>query len=166
MCDTATVDVLVLPVNDPPVATDDSDTTDEDTPVTVDVVANDTDIDGNLDPTSVTVTSGPADGATSVDPVTGKVTYTPNPNFTGTDSFTYEVCDTFGACDTAVATIDVTPVNDPPVANDDSATTNEDTLVVIDVVANDTDVDGREPRSRLGHGHDRSNQWIGLGRAR
>ncbi len=94
LCDTATVDILVLPVNDPPVANDDTATTDEDTPVTIDVVANDTDVDGNLDPTSVTVTSGPANGSVAVDPVTGEVTYTPDADFNGTDSFTYEVCDT------------------------------------------------------------------------
>ncbi len=144
LCDTATVDILVLPVNDPPVANDDSATTDEDTPVTVDVVANDTDIDGVIDPTTVVVVTAPANGSTSVDPVTGEVTYTPDANFNGTDSFTYEVCDDGMPvlCDTAIVTVIVDPVNDPPVANDDTATIDEDTPVAIDVVANDTDVDG------------------------
>ncbi len=62
-CDTATVTIDVTPVNDPPVANDDTTGTGEDTPVTIDVTANDTDVDGNLDPTTVTVTSGPANGA-------------------------------------------------------------------------------------------------------
>ncbi len=121
LCDTAVVNVTVDAVNDAPVANDDSATTPEDTPVAIDVTANDTDVDGNLDPTSVTVTSGPANGAVAVDPVTGAVTYTPDADFNGTDSFTYEVCDdgTPVLCDTATVTVTVTPVNDPPVANDD-----------------------------------------------
>ncbi len=144
LCDTATVTVTVTPVNDPPVANDDSGSTNEDTPVTVDVVANDTDADGTVDPTSVAIITSPADGSVSVDPVTGEVTYTPDADFNGTDSFTYEVCDdgTPVLCDTATVDILVLPVNDPPVANDDSGSTDEDTPVIVDVVANDTDVDG------------------------
>ena len=48
--DTATVTITVNDVNDPPVANDDSATTDEDTPVTIDILDNDTDIDGNYRP--------------------------------------------------------------------------------------------------------------------
>jgi len=57
----------------------------------------------------------------------GTITYTPNPDFCGTDSFTYKACDPAGACDTATVTIHVTCVNDAPVAQDDTYTTNEDT---------------------------------------
>ena len=70
------------------------------------------------------------------------VTYTPDPNFNGTDTFTYQVCDDDGNCDTATVTVTVNDVNDPPVANDDSATTDEDTPVTIDILDNDTDIDG------------------------
>jgi uncharacterized repeat protein (TIGR01451 family) len=72
------------------------------------------------------------------------MTYTPDPNFTGTDTFDYTACDdgTPALCDTATVTVTVGGVNDPPVANDDAAVTDEDTPVVIDVVANDTDPDG------------------------
>ncbi|WP_340138999.1 Ig-like domain-containing protein [Vibrio alginolyticus] len=38
--------------------------------------------------------------------------------------------------------VDVTPVNDAPVAKDDTAVTDEDTPVTIDVLPNDTDIDG------------------------
>jgi hypothetical protein len=72
----------------------------------------------------------------------GTFTYTPDAEFNGGDGFTYEVCDAALLCDTADVTIDVTFVNDPPVANDDTAATNADTPVTIDVVANDTDPDG------------------------
>jgi hypothetical protein len=142
LCDTATVSITVNAVNDPPDAVADSATTAEDTATTVDVVANDTDVEGNLDPTTVSISAAPANGSTSVDPVTGAVTYTPATNYNGADSFTYQVCDTLGACETATVSITVTSVNDAPVANDDAAITAEDTPVGIDVLANDVDVDG------------------------
>ncbi|MGC8963588.1 MAG: Ig-like domain-containing protein, partial [Candidatus Bipolaricaulaceae bacterium] len=73
------------------------------------------------------------------------ITYTPNPDFCGTDSFVYRACDPAGACDEATVTIEVTCVNDAPVAVDDSYTTPEDTALVVPapgVLGNDTDVDG------------------------
>jgi hypothetical protein len=79
----------------------------------------------------------------------GSITYTPDANYHGPASFIYQVCDngtTNGASDSQCATgtvnITVNSVNDNPVAVDDSASTDEDTPVTIDVVANDTDVDG------------------------
>ena len=125
-CDTATVDITVNSVNDPPVADDDSASVDEDAgPVTVDVLANDSDVDDGLDPASVNVTSGPSDGTVSVNP-DGSIDYTPDPDFSGSDSFTYEVCDFAGDCDTATVDITVNPMNEPPVADDDSDTVDED----------------------------------------
>ena len=50
--------------------------------------------------------------------------------------------DPSGATDTATVAIDVTPVNDAPVAVDDVASTSENTPVTIAVLGNDTDVDG------------------------
>jgi gliding motility-associated-like protein len=147
-CDTATVTITVLPVNDPPVAVNDADTTDEETPVTIDVVANDNDsLDplGNIDPATVDTIpgSGPSNGTISIDPVTGEITYTPNANFNGTETFDYVVCDDGNPlpaqCDTATVTITVNPVNDPPLAVNDTDTTNEETPVTVDVVANDSD---------------------------
>ncbi|MCB9009759.1 MAG: tandem-95 repeat protein [Ardenticatenaceae bacterium] len=124
--------------NAAPVAVDDSATTDEDTAVTIDVLANDSDSDGDsltvesvTDPTNGTVVNNGTD-----------VTYTPNANFNGVDSFSYTVSDGNGGSDTATVTITVNGVNDAPVANDDSATTDEDTAVTIDVLANDSDSDG------------------------
>ena len=140
--DTATVTITVNDVNDPPVANDDSASTDEDVAVDIDVPSNDTDVDGTIDRTSVTITDPADNGSTSINPTTGVVTYTPATNFNGTDTFEYQICDDDGACDTATVTIDVGGVNDPPVANDDSASTEEDTPVDVDVTDNDTDVDG------------------------
>jgi CshA-type fibril repeat protein len=135
---TATVTVTVGPVNDPPVATDDAVSTNEDTPVTIPVLANDTDIDGN--PLSVTAATSP-DGTVAINP-DGTITFTPNPNFNGVATITYTVSDGQGGIDTAVVTVDVNPVNDPPVAVNDTATTPEDTPVTLNVLSNDSDVDG------------------------
>jgi len=71
----------------------------------------------------------------------GSVTYTPNANFNGSDSFTYTVSDGNGGTATATVSVTVTPVNDAPVANNDSTNTNEDAPVTVSLVANDTDVE-------------------------
>ncbi len=135
----ATVTIEVRPVNDPPIAQDDSVDTDEDTAVTVDVLANDSDVDG--DDLSVSITSEPSNGSASVE-TSNKITYTPDDDYNGSDSLEYTVDDGNGGTDTATLTIQIAAVNDAPVANDDSATTDEDTAVTIDVLANDTDPDG------------------------
>ena len=96
--------------NSPPTAEDDNDemSVAENDSITIDVIANDNDVDGNLDPTTVTVESGPTDGVTSVE-AGGSITYTPDTGFSGDDTFTYQVCDTFDACDIATVTITVKP---------------------------------------------------------
>ncbi|MBT8240943.1 MAG: tandem-95 repeat protein, partial [Acidimicrobiia bacterium] len=141
LCATGTLTVTVNGVPDLPVAQDDTVSTAEDTSVVIDVVGNDTDVDGNLDPTSVTISTPPTAGSVSVDAVTGAVTYSPPSEWSGIDSFEYQICDTGGNCDNAVATVTVFAVNDAPVAQDDSATVPEDGSVTVDVMANDTDID-------------------------
>ncbi|HGY57155.1 MAG TPA: tandem-95 repeat protein [Caldithrix abyssi] len=136
--DTATVSVTISSVNDRPVAVNDTATTDEDTPVTIDVLANDSDPDG--DAISISDVTQPANG--SVTNNTTDVTYTPNANFNGSDTFDYVVSDGNGGLDTATVTVTVNSVNDRPVATNDTATTDEDTPVTINVLANDSDVDG------------------------
>ena len=141
LCDAATVTVDVLPVNDPPTAVDDEAFTDEDIPVVIDVLANDDDIDSALDATSLVITTGPGFG--SADPVgDGTALYTSEPDFSGSDTFGYEVCDAEGLCDDAFVTVEVVAVNDPPTAADDTASTDEDTPVLVDVLGNDDDIDG------------------------
>ena len=61
---------------------------------------------------------------------------------TALDTFSYTVSDGNGGTDTATVTVNDTPVNDAAVAEDDTATTDEDTPVVIDVLGNDSDVEG------------------------
>jgi Bacterial Ig domain len=133
--DPATVTVTVDPVNDAPVATDDSDSTDEDSPVDVSVLANDSDVDG--DALAVQDATDPADGSVSCD--SDSCTYTPDPNFNGSDSFSYTVSDGNGGTDTATVTVTVDPVNDAPVAADQAVSTDEDVPLLITLSASDGD---------------------------
>ncbi|EIE1223076.1 Ig-like domain-containing protein, partial [Vibrio parahaemolyticus] len=111
----------------------------EDTPTIIKVLGNDT-FEGDDQVVSLDTNNGPANGTVSVNP-DGSVTYTPNDNYHGTDSFTYIVT-SGGVSESTTVNVDVTPVNDAPVAKDDIATTQEDTAVTIDALPNDTDADG------------------------
>ena len=135
---TATVRVTVTPANDPPEARDDRAETPEDTPLVIDVLSNDTDADGErLRAASVTA---PENGTATL--VSGGVRYAPALNWYGEDRFTYTAADPGGLSSTATVRVTVTPANDPPEAVDDAAETLEDAAVVVDVLANDTDMDG------------------------
>jgi hypothetical protein len=59
----------------------------------------------------------PNHGTVEVDPETGEITYTPDPNYTGSDSFTYEVCDLDGNCDTATVTVSAVAIVQPSTDN-------------------------------------------------
>jgi hypothetical protein len=117
---------------------DDEAITDEDVPVTVFVLTNDSDLNGDA-LTVLTATHGISGTVVNNDT---DVTYTPDADFCGSDSFTYTADDGHGGTDSATVTVNVTCVNDAPVAMDDGATTDEDLPVTIDVPANDHDVDG------------------------
>jgi hypothetical protein len=147
---TTSAQVVVIS-NTPPVAADDAFTVAEDSGANIlNVLADngsgtDTDADGTINAASVAIVAAPAHG-TAVNNGDGTVTYTPNGNFNGTDTFTYTVEDNAGILsNVATVTVTVTPVNDNPVAADDSANTAQDTAVTIDVLANDTDADNLPP---------------------
>ncbi|NNJ47871.1 MAG: tandem-95 repeat protein, partial [Acidimicrobiia bacterium] len=119
-----------------PVAVDDGYSTPEDTLLTVaapGILGNDSDVDG--DALTVTLLTDPTDG-TLTQNADGSFTYLPDTGFAGVDSYTYKACDPSGACDQATVTITVTDEGDP-VANDDSATTTEDTPVSGNWIEND-----------------------------
>lgn len=138
---TATVAVTVTAVNDAPVAGSNSVSTVEGTPVSVStttLLGNDSDVDG--DTLSVTGISQPGHGSAVLDG--GTLTYTPDADFHGVDSLTYTVSDGHGGTVTGTVSVTITPVNDAPTAVNDSASTAPNTAVTIDVLGNDTDVDG------------------------
>ncbi len=147
--DSATLTVTVNGANDAPVANDDSNMTTEDgPPVSGNVLANDTDVDGE----AVTVANpGTYVGSygTLVLAADGSYTYTPDQaaaqgldtGEVAQDVFSYTASDGT-ATDDATLTINVSGLNDAPVANDDTNMTDENTPVSGSVLANDTDVDG------------------------
>ncbi|EGR1206682.1 tandem-95 repeat protein, partial [Vibrio parahaemolyticus] len=128
----------ILPINDAPNAENDVITTEEDTAVTIDVLVNDSDVEG--DALSIQSASVPKEQGT-VEVVDGKLVFTPAENFNGEATISYIVTDG-DLTDEAKVTVTVTPVNDSPVAVDDTTSIQEDTAVTIDVLTNDTDVDG------------------------
>ncbi|NOZ49945.1 MAG: tandem-95 repeat protein, partial [Chloroflexi bacterium] len=137
--DSATVTVLVEPVNDAPVALDDVSTLAEDTSVDIAVLANDSDVDGDV--VSIISLGQPDHGRVQM-LADGAIRYTPDANYNGSDRFTYTIADPFAAEDTAIVSLTVNPVNDASVAIDDAVSTDEDTPIDIHVLANDSDVEG------------------------
>ena len=134
----ATVSITVTCVDDPPVAVNDSATLAEDASATaIDVLANDTDVDGG--PKSVASKTNGTHGSVAITGGGTGLTFQPDPNYCGSDSFSYEL----NGGSSATVSITVTCLDDPPVAVNDSATLNEDASAMsINVLANDTDVDG------------------------
>src|SRR5205814_4227801 len=135
-CSTAVVNISVTAVNDPPVAVDDTATTPEDVPITIAPLANDGDLDGD----TLIITDATATNGTVVIVGGTNLLFSPSTNYNGTTTITYTISDGNGGSASATVTVTVTPVNDPPVAIDDSATTPEDVPVTIAPLANDSDL--------------------------
>ena len=125
--------------NQPPLAGDDSGTVAEDGSVNIAVLGNDSDPDS--DTLAVTGVSNPPNGSASVNG-DNTINYAPDANYNGSDSFSYTLSDGNGGIDTGNVSITVNPVNDAPVATDDTGiSTAQDTPVEIFVLDNDSDVD-------------------------
>ena len=158
----ATVNLTITPQNDPPMAMDDNAIVDEDAAVTIDLAFNDDDVDGTLNLSSIVVVSGPTNGAIQ-DNGDGTVEYTHDGSETISDSFTYTIDDDLGASsNVALVSIDVTPVNDRPVAVNDSFTVAEGSDTTLNLAANDSDAeDGLDVTTIIDHL--RSFQWDDCG---
>ena len=124
--------IIVYPDNTAPVAQDDTAETEFDTPVVVNVLGNDTDVD--VDELHLTAVEDVSGGTVEIT-VDNQVLFTPTPGFSGTASFTYWVSD--GSTEreaTATVTVAASTVL---TASPDSAELQEDSMVLIDVLAND-----------------------------
>jgi hypothetical protein len=139
----ATVNISVGSVNDFPVTEADQAVTNEDNSVIINILINDEDPDGVLIPSSVTIVTQPGNGIiTNINSASGAVTYQPNTNYFGMDNFIYTVADDSGAVSEETnVTITIFAVNDPPVANDDIVNTDEEVMIAIQILNNDSDVD-------------------------
>ena len=160
LTDDSTVNILIRAVNDLPAGTDAVETTPEDIPyvLTIDNFGfSDPDVGDTLAavridtlPTAGTLLLGGAPVAagtlvSAAQIAAGALTFAPAPNENGSPygRFTFSVQDSSGGFDPVPNTfvLNVTPVSDSPAAGDDRATTPEDTPILIDVLANDTDAD-------------------------
>ncbi|GAB5389741.1 MAG: hypothetical protein Alpg2KO_27090 [Alphaproteobacteria bacterium] len=147
----ATVTVTVEGRNDGPVAVNDVRTVTEDDGATlIDVLGNDSDVDANANLTIQSVDTNGVQGAVQIAPGGKALSYNPGNHFntlaagqTAAETFTYTLVDDQGATTTATVTVTITGVNDGPVADADSKTVSEDAAapVLIDVLANDADID-------------------------
>ena len=135
-----TFTLTVINTNDAPLAVNDSATTLEDLSLNnINVLANDIDVDGD----AITVTAASAQTGNISINADGSLNYSPTPDFNGADIISYTIRDSNGATAFGSLTLSVSAVNDNPLSNDDVANTAEDiTLSNINVLQNDTDVDG------------------------
>jgi len=111
----------------------------EDTPTWLDVLAND--VAGGGRRLSIIYATQPAQGQVIISGT--RILYTPPRDYVGLTTFTYAASDGGGGVDSAVVTVTVWPVQEPPVAvDDDIVMTYLQHRVSVNVLANDYDVDG------------------------
>lgn len=136
---TAVVTLTITPTNAPPVASNDTATTAEDTPLNgSSLLANDTDPDGDTLTINTSPITNPTHGTLALK-TDGTYTYTPAKDFNGTDNFVYEVLDGNGGKANATVTLTVTPVNDAPliISTNNVTFTENDTGTALDVESSD-----------------------------
>jgi uncharacterized protein (TIGR03437 family) len=131
----ATITITVKNVNDAPVALAQAVQVTEDTPK--EIVLTATDVDSDM--LSFTVVTQPAHGTLSG--TAPALLYTPNANFNGNDAFTFKANDGQLDSNTATVSIVVGGVNDPPAANAQEVTTNEDVPRALTLTGSDPDGD-------------------------
>ena len=122
------------PPNASPVADAQLVEVDEDTEI--DITLTGSDSDGDVE--NYSIVEDPASG--SLSGIAPELTYTPDADFNGTDAFEFTVTDDDGAeSDPATVTITVHPVNDPPEANPQTLSTDEDVELAIALTGSDVD---------------------------
>lgn len=122
-----------------PVASADSATTDEDTPVAIEVLGNDADADDDLDRSSLAIVRAPSNGRVAA--VGDTLRYTPELDFHGLEGFTYRVCDLGDRCATAQVTVTVLARNDDPIVGVISVTAPAGETTVLPLPYSDPDAD-------------------------
>jgi VCBS repeat-containing protein len=143
---TETITITVTPVNDPPVAVNDSYSIAEDGQLTVSiesgVKANDTDVDSGF--LTAALLQQPSNGTLAFGG-NGNFAYRPAANFFGIDRFTYLVSDGQALSNVGTVTISVTITDDAPTAINDRFTVAANSTATINAsgaLANDIDIDG------------------------
>jgi len=130
---TATVTIDLTPVNDAPVAQPQSVSTPEDTPKPITLVGFDVD----EDPLTYLIETDPGHGSLTGD--IPDLIYLPAENYYGVDSFSFKVFDDQLYSEIVTVNISIAPVNDLPVADPQSVTTQED--IALDITLTGSDVE-------------------------
>ena len=129
-------------VNDPPVISNDTLSTLEDTPVSGNVITDDFDPDGTTLVADTLAAAGPQNGSITINP-DGSFVYTPNENFNGIDTVVINICDQGiplpPLCGLDTLVITVSPVNDPPVTESQTYALTELDTVTGNLLDNDFD---------------------------
>lgn len=147
LCDTVIILINIDPVNDKPIAINDTISLPEGGIMSLFPASNDLDTADNafVDPSTIQIINGPFNGGAVINP-NWSITYTPNAGYDGRDSIQYVVCDTAfplpAMCDTAWIQIFIDPINDRPTAVNDTVSTTDNTLEYINVLGNDIDPEG------------------------
>ncbi len=169
-CDTGWVVLHILPVNDTPLAVNDTAYGTQDMPLYSDLLAGDSDVDGNLMYSNMSLLISTLNGSINI--TDSGVVYQPNPGFTGWDSLQYQICDDGyplpAECASAWLFIRIEelppPPNEAPVAAPDLFSVWEDSSAMAEVLLNDMDPEGMLDTLSLalvGGPHNGSADWLG-----
>jgi VCBS repeat-containing protein len=163
--DSATVSIQIVGVDDAPVAADDAASTDEDTEVSIDVLHNDFDVDAGQVPALAEFSAQSAlgaaislnaDGTLQYDPTIAAVIQALAEGEAATDTFSYAVSDGHGGVGEGTVVVELTGVNDAPVAAGETYQLGEGGVLTAagsdGVLANDEDVDSTDLASVLVEG--------------
>lgn len=139
LCDTFTTYYNTNLINDVPNAVNDTLTVNEDNLILIDVLINDT--DPELDSLTVFIACESTNGTETIN--NNMVEYIPNLNYYGLDTICYSICDNAipALCDTAYIFISILPVVDSIIANDDESQVLPGTITIVNVAANDINID-------------------------
>ncbi|TMO54832.1 hypothetical protein CWC18_20600 [Pseudoalteromonas aurantia] len=147
----ATISINIGAINDRPIVENDSAQTDEDTPLTLDILHNDSDVeDQGFNGANITLEDqGKGEGVFDIASVTvnadGQLNIAPAKDAVGELTFTYVLTDSEALASVpATVTVTIKPVNDAPVAENNTATVQEDGSFEINILGNDTDVDAND----------------------
>lgn len=154
---------LAVGLGNVPVANPDNYTLNENQSLIVNTTSGVLSNDTSANPLTAFLVSGPQHGTLTFN-ADGSFSYTPAPNYSGPDSFTYRATDGTLVSGAAIVTLNVTFINQPPVANLDSYGVTTNGSLTVDaasgVLANDFDPEGVPLTAVLGT--DVSNGVLGL----
>jgi len=144
------LNISVSAVNDLPIAINDTINTSEDITATINLLLNDSDVDNTINATTIDlnqITPGVQNSINNPSGVwsvnnQGLLTFSPALNYNGTSTIQYTVIDaSSGVSNVAQVIVQVSSVNDAPIASNDVLTTLEDTPVTLNLLSNDSDID-------------------------